>query len=213
MRLKDWCLIGILALAVGSLPLWAAGPVIGLAVSDGPMVVDRAAAAGNVNLREGAEVRTGAAGARIQLARGVRAALAPESAARVYRDRLELLSGAGSASGPGYGLEAGGFVIETGRGAQAQVYRRGAAVEVAAVRGPVAVKDSDGALVARVEEGTAVRVEPDEQQSGPGGGAPGGGQAPRKAGLKVGMIAALGGVGAALAAFAAHDSGSQPLSR
>ena len=75
----------------------AEGPVIGLAVTDGRIELDRAGVSGNATLREGASLKTGKAAARIQLQNGARATVGIESEAKIYRDRLELARGAASA--------------------------------------------------------------------------------------------------------------------
>jgi hypothetical protein len=134
----------------------AAGVVIGLAVSSGPMTVDRAAVAGNANLSEGSALESGAAAARIQLSSGRRATLGPNSAAKVYGDHVALEKGLGLLGG-GYKMDANGFRVEA-EGGQAEVSLAGGTVRVAALSGSAKVRDAEGVVVARLTEGTALSV-------------------------------------------------------
>ena len=137
----------------------AEGPVIGLAVTDGRIELDRAGVSGNATLREGASLKTGKAAARIQLQNGARATVGIESEAKIYRDRLELARGAASA-GERFRVAAGAFTIQAGPGAAAQVLRQKDAVEVAAVEGSVTVRGANGLMIAKVLPAQPLRLEP-----------------------------------------------------
>jgi hypothetical protein len=138
-----------------------AGEVIGMAVSNGQMQVDRAAVTGNANLSDGSRVLTTGEAMRIQLSNGNRATLAPNSAAQVYANRLVLKSGIGVIGSAGYKLQANGVEILGGTpAARAQVRVNGGTLQVAALNGPVKVMSADGMVLAKVRSGTAMEVTP-----------------------------------------------------
>lgn len=147
--------------AASALWLNAGGGVIGVAVTDGQMQVDRAAVSGNSNLAEGSSILTAAQATRIQLNNGNRATLAPNSAARVYADRLVLEKGMGVVGSAGYRLQARGLEFAPAtQQSRVQVLVNGGAVQVAALDGPVKVIDAGGLVLARVNPGTAMEVRP-----------------------------------------------------
>jgi hypothetical protein len=148
---------------IGSLPAWAAGPIIGLAVSSGRLVVDRAPVEGNASLTEGMTLTTGNAPTRVQFNNGARATLAASTTAKIYSDRILLEQGVGLISAhDGMRLEAAGFHVRAnGESAQAVVERNnGAAIQVAALHGSVKVYDNEDVLLARVQPGVPLTFEP-----------------------------------------------------
>ncbi len=162
MAKKLICLV-----AASALWLTAGSGVIGVAVTNGQMQVDRAAVSGNSNLAEGSSVLTSAQATRIQLHNGNRATLAPNSAARVYADRLVLEKGMGMVGSSGYRVQAGGLeVAPAAWQARAQVLVKGGTVQVAALEGPVKVLGAGGIVLARVNAGTAMEVQPDAGAAG-----------------------------------------------
>jgi len=153
--------IAMIVFAVVAVMTAQAGSVIGMAVSNGQMQVDRSQVTGNANLSEGSTVKTGSEPSRIQLTNGRRAMLAPGSAAQVYADRLVLESGLSLVATPAYKLQAGGFeVVAAASDAQAQVMVKGGVVQVAALNGPVKVRDGAGMVVAKVNAGSALDLTP-----------------------------------------------------
>jgi hypothetical protein len=153
--------LAALALAVLAAAVSAGDGVIGLAVTQGLMQVDRAPVEGNANLSDGAAVATAAAPTRIQLTNGSRVTLGVNSQARVYSDRLVLEQGESLLAAGGYKVEAAGFeVAAVTDGAQAFVEIKGKLIQVAALKGPVKVSNKQGALIARVSPGRALAFEP-----------------------------------------------------
>jgi len=144
----------------------AGSDVIGVAVSNGKMQVDRSEVTGNANLSEGSSVRTQVEPSRIQWKNGGKAALAPNSTARVFGDRIVLEQGTGFVSTPALRAQAKGFDVFPVDGGQAQVSVRDGVVQVAALSGTVKVKGSDGLMLAKVVPGKALDL-------APGSGAPG----------------------------------------
>lgn len=140
----------------------ASGPVIGLAISQGNLEVDRASVAGNANLNDGAELKTGKDSARIQLSNGGRATLGANSQGKVYAGSLALERGEGLVASPNaYTLQAKGMTVAPGsRDAVAHVAVKGNAIWVSAINGPVKVVGANGIVMARVEAGKGLSFEP-----------------------------------------------------
>ncbi len=139
---------------------WAGSDVIGVAVSNGRLEVDRSEVTGNANLSEGSTVRTRAEAGRIQWKSGAKAALAPNSSARVFGDHFVLEKGTGYVSTPSMRAQARGFDVIPAEGGQAQVALLDGGVQVAALRGSVKVKGADGMVLARVIPGKALDLAP-----------------------------------------------------
>lgn len=156
MATKLMCLV-----AASALWLSAGNGVIGVAVTNGQMQVDRVAVNGNSNLSDGSSVLTTMETTRIQLSNGNRATLAPNSAARVYSDRLILEKGMGVVGSAGYRVQAGGVEIAPAeQQARAQVLVNGHAVQVAALHGSIKVLGAGGIVLARVNPGVAMEIQP-----------------------------------------------------
>lgn len=151
----------IVYLVTGAVALQGGNPVIGVAVSQGRMEIDRAAVEGNGNLADGATVKSTKWPARIQLTNGNRATLSANSQARVFSDRMVIENGQGLVTAGGYRAEALGFsAMPAVTGAQAALDVRSGSVQVAALNGPVKVTDRAGIVVARVQPGRPLQFEP-----------------------------------------------------
>lgn len=146
--------------ALGAASLFAAGPVIGLAVSQGKLTVNSAAVEGNANLTSGSVVTTSADATRLQFTSGATVVLDRESTATVFADRAVLNSGTGQLGGrKAYTLEAMGFRIAAD-GAQARVDVKKDHVIVAALSGAVKITDAAGVPVANIAAGRALGLQP-----------------------------------------------------
>jgi hypothetical protein len=156
-------LLTLALLATGALALFGAGgPVIGLAVSQGTIEVDRAAVQGNGNLTEGSWVATSQAPARLRIGDS-RVTLGTSTKAQVFHDRVVIERGSALlGQGASYRLEAGGLTVRPkDAGAQAIVDRTSpAAVQIAALNGTVHVYGRDGVALADVAAGSARSFEP-----------------------------------------------------
>jgi len=153
---KKFILFAVLSMTF-LLTAQAGNNVIGMAVSNGQMQVDRSAVTGNANLMEGSSVRTSADPSRIQLSNGSRATLAANSEAQVFADRIVLQKGSSLVASPSYSLQANGLVVT---GAQAQVALKGGVVNVTAGNGPAKVRSMEGVMLASVKPGTALELTP-----------------------------------------------------
>ncbi|MDX1984159.1 MAG: hypothetical protein SFV51_28045 [Bryobacteraceae bacterium] len=139
----------------------AAAPAIGVAVARGAFELDASRVAGNGTLFEGSIVETRNAVSELKLNTGVHMLLDAGSRTRVYRDHMLLEKGTGQVVGAAYRIQARSLEIE---GASAQAAARvsmtaGNRVLVAAVNGPVRVRNSHGLVVASLSAGRAVEME------------------------------------------------------
>jgi len=163
----------LLALLVAGCLLAAADPAIGMAVARGSFRADNSRVHGNTTLFEGTRLETTQASVELRLQSGAQLGLAPESQAKVYRDRLVLERGRAEVrSAVTYRLEARGLRAAP---AAARAWARIGLDEqnrvlVAAIRGPVEVRDPAGLLLANLEAGRTLMFDPQGQQ--PGAAAP-----------------------------------------
>lgn len=153
---KKFILFAVLSMTF-LLTAQAGSNVIGMAVSNGQMQVDRSAVTGNANLVEGSSLKTNADPSRIQLSNGSRATLAANSEAQVFADHLVLQRGSSLVASPSYRLQTNGLIVT---GAQAQVALKGGVVNVTAVNGTVSVRSMEGVMLASVKPGTALELTP-----------------------------------------------------
>jgi hypothetical protein len=150
-------------LTLGVSAALAANTSIGLAVANGSFQVDRAQVWGSSSLFEGSTVETTVTASQIQVNGGVDVRLAAGSRVKVYRQRMVLEQGFTQIqAAAGYAVEARSLTIATGaREAVARIKLDGARkVTVAALGGPVEVRNGGGLLVARVEAGRSLDFEP-----------------------------------------------------
>jgi hypothetical protein len=164
MRIRKQLHIALAGALTTHLALAAASDApIGLIIQNGEFRVDSATVRGNATLFAGKIVETGPGLARAYLNNGAKVQLAAESRARIFPDRLVLESGASGVSGTRYRVDARSLRIETeSPEAAARVRLAGAgSVQVAAVQGPVSVRNRQGVLLARVPAGRALEFHPE----------------------------------------------------
>ncbi len=136
----------------------AASPAIGVAVAQGAFDLDAAKVAGNGTLFDGSILETGKSTSEIRLRNGVRVMLDAGTRGKVYRDHMLLEKGTGQlTAGSNYSITARSLRIE---GGSAKVSMAGSRVLVAALHGPVLVKNGEGVTLANVAAGRAVELEP-----------------------------------------------------
>jgi hypothetical protein len=143
--------------------LWAAGPAIGTVTAYGNLQVDHARVAGNGTLFDGSVIQTERASSRIQLNNGVQMRLSADSRATVFQRRLVLEEGQSELnSASGFDVEARTLHISAASAdASARISLNGQRrVYVAAVRGAVRVSNANGMIVARIDAGDALDLEP-----------------------------------------------------
>jgi hypothetical protein len=143
----------------------AASPAIGVAVARGAFELDASKVAGNGTLFEGSTIETRTAISELKLHSGVHMILDAGTRTRVYRDHMLLEKGAGQLTGADYRIRARSLQIESGssQGAARVSMTAGNRVLVAAVNGPVRVRNSQGLLVASLNAGRSVEMETREE--------------------------------------------------
>lgn len=155
-------LIALILVCSMSSYLIAAESVVGLAVSSGSFMVNRANVAGSATLFEGSIVQTGQSVSRLDL-KGTWLQLAADSQVTVSDKKIILQQGMAELGGqPGYSIAARNLrIVARNPGAVARVRLDGESkVLVAAVNGPVRIYNNAGLLVMDVVPGRAFAFAP-----------------------------------------------------
>jgi hypothetical protein len=154
----------LILLAVGGLcSLLAGDSSIGMAIANGSVQVDHSRVWGTTTLFDGSIIETATASSQLRLKSGTSVRLGGDTRAQVYQKKLVLESGLGQLeTAPGYEVEARSLHIMGGApDAVTRVRIEGDhKVIVAAVRGTVRVTNSTGVLVAIIEAGRSLDLEP-----------------------------------------------------
>lgn len=146
-------LIGVLSSSLGILS--AATPSIGVAMSDGNILINSSSAAGNATIFDGNMLETQSASSQIRLNGGAQLRLASDSRGKVYSDHIDLQKG--SASIAGYSANASGLSVRADGSASATISMRDqGVVEVASLNGSVHVFNAAGFNVANLLPGRAL---------------------------------------------------------
>jgi hypothetical protein len=151
--------ISKLLLAAG-LPVayvFAVTPTIGVASAVGTFLLNSSEVAGNANLFDGSQIRTGKASSKVYLMSGAALVLGVDSAGTIYRDHFQLQGGAAKVdSMTDYAIHADGYQIRQGQpSTQAIVRVDKDSLEVAALTGSLDIFNAKGVLLTRVGAGTA----------------------------------------------------------
>jgi len=138
----------------------AATPAIGVAVSQGNMIVNSGETPGNATIFEGSTLQTEKTGSRVQFKDGARIQFASESSGKLFSDHADLQTG--SAQAFGYPVNANGLSIRPDKTGTATISIHGKAVEVAALLGNVHVFNADGINVGNLVPGRALNFTPQD---------------------------------------------------
>ncbi len=143
--------------------LSAATNPIGMVLADGSFRADHAQVWGTTTLFNGTLIETGTALSRLHLSGGVDMRLGAESRATVYERRLVLDFGQ-LESTQNYEVQANSLrIVASGPDGLARIQVRSTRnVQVAAIRGAVRVSNAGGVLVANIEAGKTLNLEPQE---------------------------------------------------
>jgi hypothetical protein len=191
--------------------LSAAAPAIGVALSQGNMIVDSGETPGNATIFDGTTLQTEKTASQIRMNDGGSLRMAMESRGTLFSDHVDLQSG--SAEITGMSANANGLRISTDKAGTAAISLHGKVTQVAALVGGVHVFNSKGLIVANLEPGKAVELQ-DAGASAPqagstpqtgtpaGGGAAAGGGAGAGAGVSVTTIVIASVAAAAVAGVA-----------
>ncbi|MCU1261611.1 MAG: hypothetical protein JWO80_4496 [Bryobacterales bacterium] len=151
----------------------AATPAIGVAFSNGTLLINNASTVGNASIFDGSTVETNATASRLHLKSGADVQLSSASRGKVYSNRMVLEKGVMELKAAGkYGIEARSLQITgTDSDAAAKVSIHGTTVQVASIAGHVQVANASGAVVANIAPGMAFDFTPQDQgASAPSGG-------------------------------------------
>jgi len=146
-------------LSVGILP--AATPGIGIAMSQGNILINSSQTAGNATLFDGSVLETVASSSQVRLNGGAQLRLASDSRGTVYTDHVNLEKG--SARIAGYSANASGLSVRADGKSSATVSMRDQGiVEIAALSGSVHVFNAAGMNVANLVPGRALDLRPQD---------------------------------------------------
>jgi hypothetical protein len=141
--------------------LSAATPGIGIAMSEGNILINSSLTAGNTTIFDGSTLETQSAASRVRLNDGAQLKFSSDSRGKVYSDHVDLQKG--SANIAGYSANAYGLNIRADGKASATVslHDQGV-VEVAALTGSVHVFNAAGLNVANLVPGRALDLRPQD---------------------------------------------------
>jgi hypothetical protein len=141
--------------------LSAATPSIGVAMSEGSILINHSRAAGNATIFEGTILETQSAVSQVHLNGGAQFRLAADSRGTVFADHVNLEKG--SARIAGYSASASGLNIRADGSASATVSMRDqGVVQIAALTGSVHVFNAAGINVANLLPGRALDLQPQD---------------------------------------------------
>ncbi len=143
----------------------AATPSIGIAMSQGNILIDSSTTAGNATIFNGSTLETQSAGSQVRLNGGAQLRLASDSRGKVFSDHVDLQKG--SASIKGYSANANGLNVRADGKASAEIsVRDKGEVQIAALTGNVHVFDAAGFNIANLEQGRALDLRPQAARAG-----------------------------------------------
>jgi hypothetical protein len=141
--------------------LSAATSGIGVAMSEGNILINNSSAAGNATIFDGSTLETQSTASQIRLNGGAQLRLASDSRGTVFSDHVDLQKG--SASITGYSANASGLNVRADGKASATVSMRDQGiVEIAALTGSVHIFNSAGLNVANLVPGRALDLRPQD---------------------------------------------------
>jgi hypothetical protein len=141
--------------------LSAATSGIGVAMSEGNILINSSSAVGNATIFDGSTLETQSAASQIRLNGGAQLRLASDSRGTVFSDHVDLQKG--SASIAGYSANASGLNVRADGNASATISMRDqGVVEVAALTGSVHVFNAAGFNVANLMPGRALDLRPQD---------------------------------------------------
>ncbi len=141
--------------------LSAATSGIGVAMSEGNILINSSSAAGNATIFNGSTLETLTATSQVRLNDGAQLRLASDSRGTVFSDHVDLQKG--SANITGYSANASGLNVRADGKASATISMRDqGVVEIAALTGDVHVFNAAGLNVANLVPGRALNLRPQD---------------------------------------------------
>jgi hypothetical protein len=139
---------------------FAATQPIGVATSEGSILVNDARTPGNATILDGSVLQTESSASQVHFKDGAQLHVDADSRARLFRDHVDLQRGSVKISD--YAASANGLNIKAGDGSSAYVTVEGKVIEVAAVTGNVHVFNANGLNVANLLPGRALDLTPQD---------------------------------------------------
>jgi|GEM_PF-2418148 len=134
--------------------------VIGVAMSEGTIVVNDAQTPGNATILNGSTLQTQSASSQVRLKDGAQLRLDAESRGKLFSDHVDLQQGGARISG--YAANASGLNVRAEGTSSATVTMKGNVVEIAALTGNVHVFNAAGMNVASLVPGRALDLRPQD---------------------------------------------------
>jgi hypothetical protein len=136
----------------------AATPAIGVALSEGTIVVNEAQTPGNATVFNGTTLQTQRTSSQVRLKDGAQVRFDLDSRGTLFSDHVDLKQGSARISD--YSANANGLSVRASGGASANVTMKGKVIEVAALTGNVQVFNAAGMNVANLLPGRALDLRP-----------------------------------------------------
>jgi hypothetical protein len=141
-------------LSVGVVVASASTPAIGVAMSEGTILVNDAQTPGNATVFSGTTLQTQRASSQVRLKDGAQVRFDSDSRGKIFSDHVDLQQGSAKISD--FSASANGLKIQATGDSSASVTLKGKVVEVAAITGDVRVFNASGANVANILPGHAL---------------------------------------------------------
>ena len=136
----------------------AATPAIGVALSEGTILVNDAQTAGNATVFNGTTLQTQRTSSQVRLKDGAQVRFDLDSRGTLFSDHIDLQQGSARISD--YSANANGLSVRASGDASANVTMKGKVVEIAALTGNVQVFNAAGMNVANLLPGRALDLRP-----------------------------------------------------
>jgi hypothetical protein len=147
-------------LSLGVPVVSAATQAIGVAMSEGTILVNDTQTPGNTTIFNGSTLQTQRAASQVRLKDGAQVSFNSESRGKVFSDHVDLQQGTAKISS--YSAIANGLNVRADGGSSASVAVKGKVIEVAALTGNVHVFNAEGMNVANLLPGRALDLRPAE---------------------------------------------------
>lgn len=147
-------------LSVGVVVASASTPAIGVAMSEGTILVNDAQTPGNATVFSGTTLQTQRASSQVRLKDGAQVRFDSDSRGKIFSDHVDLQQGSAKISD--YSASANGLTIRATKDSSANVTLKGKVVEIAAITGEVRVFNASGANVANILPGHALDLRQQE---------------------------------------------------
>jgi len=144
-------------------PVSAATQAIGVAMSEGTILVNDSQTPGNTTVFSGTTLQTQRTSSQVRLKDGAQLRLDSESRGQLFSDHVDLQQGSAKISS--YSANANGLSVRAEGDASANISLKGKVVEVAALTGSVHVFNAEGMNVANLLPGRALDLRPAEANS------------------------------------------------